>query len=48
MWSGGQVSGLLGETKKPGKEERILRKYGIMEAGLDGRKKKVCLEGKEW
>lgn len=33
-----QVDGLLGVTEKPGKEERILREYGIR-----GRRKKVCL-----
>lgn len=42
-----QVGGLLGVTKKPGKEERNLWEYGIMEDELDGRRKKMFLESKK-
>lgn len=42
-----QVDGLLGVTKKLGKEERILREYIIMEDELGGRRKEVCLESKK-
>lgn len=41
------MDGLLGVAEKPGKEERILREYGIMEDELGGRRKKVCLESRK-